>query len=1161
MESAADPASALSRWRETLGLIVVAILPWLVQPGLTQPDTKVDLTLSPLRYLARSLDAWNSHAGLGELQNQAYGYLFPMGPVHGVGLAAGLPPWAVQRLWWSVLLLTAYGGARLVIDRLGVAGGGVAMLAAVGYACGPRVLTLLADNSVEAWPYAVAPWTLLAALPLARAHLDRTAALHTAATCGLVTVALGGVNATASAVVLGLPFIYLVTHPVGRRRLGWWGIGILLGALWWLIPLVVLGRYAYPFLNYIETARITTAVTAPQHVLRGASDWVAYIVDADGHPVWQGGWVVAQSATSIVAGVLVAGLGVWGMLRTRGQLRRFLILSLLVGTVGMAIGHATPSALTSPPLAGMVRSLLDGSLAPLRNVHKLDPLVRLPIIVGLARLGADLVGAARLRVRALIAVLAVLVIAALTPIWQGRLGDAGAFRAIPSSWSRVAHLVDADASREGGSTLLMPAARTATYTWGTTTDEPLSALASSPIVNRPSAPLGDPSSTRVLDALDGLVAQGASQPVLADQLARMGIRRIVVRHDIAASVRATPWQRIEATLGSSPGLTRMATEGSLTVWRVDRAGASAYGRTVRVWGAAETTLALGTVGELDGTAVELTTPAAASIVTDSYRRRVYNNGAPVGSAFGPTTSAADIQPQRLGDRDLPSGGPASPQVTRVFSGFTRVTASSSGADPFASAYVGPSAAPWAAVDGSPTTTWRTGGHETRASLRLVPKAAVNGTILIQFPSLGTLPATVVVQAGNRNTSVDVGGRHHVSVPEVHASAGSPVVIELVAPAGTKDPVLGIADVSVPGAAPGTALDIPDSVDAGQQLLLSVEAEDDGSLARAFRTDAAVSTHGWPLQVWVRGATSSACGGAGTARLDGQDLPLRVDDPAPSATSATAKNSVVRAVACATASLRPGAHRLTITPPASGEIVAATLGRSPVPEGPGNTPREVRVRHTSASDRVAQLGAGDATTIALTEGDNAGWQARTSAGTQLKAVRVDGWRQGFVVPAGGPTTVTITFAPTRTHRIGLAAGALGALLLATVWLVTMRSRRSWTIQPVSVQSLSVPSTLGLAALVSVLIGGPIAILAVVPVVGVALLAPRRLGELACGAMGLAAVAMLALGVVDQRSAGSVVAQVLACVTVSAAVTGLASPDGRESESGTRSASRTPTPPSG
>ena len=74
--------------------LVLAFVPWLVQPGVIQPDTKVDLVVSPWRYLARSLDAWSTHSGFGELQNQAYGYLFPMGPFFGVLHSLGVPGWA-----------------------------------------------------------------------------------------------------------------------------------------------------------------------------------------------------------------------------------------------------------------------------------------------------------------------------------------------------------------------------------------------------------------------------------------------------------------------------------------------------------------------------------------------------------------------------------------------------------------------------------------------------------------------------------------------------------------------------------------------------------------------------------------------------------------------------------------------------------------------------------------------------------------------------------------------------------------------------------------------------------------------------------------------------------------------------------------------------------
>lgn len=1196
----------------------MALVPWLIAPGRVQPDTKVDLTISPWSYLARSVDAWNGHAGLGELQNQAYGYLFPMGPVFGVAHSVGVPPWAAQRIWWTLLVVVAFCGAVQLMRVLRVGGPGVILIAGAAYALSPRILTLLAENSSEAWPMAVAPWLVVVAHRLLQPDLQRRELLRTLALSGLLTAALGGVNAAASGLMLVLPGLYLVTHRLGRRRLGPWLLAVLLGASWWLLPLLILGGYAYPFLDFIETASMTTAVTSVPNVLRGDSDWIAYILDSAGHPVWQSGWTSAQSTISILATTAVAGLGLVGLSRIRGHLRRFALASVLVGVLFMTIGHR---GTVGSPIASEIRALLDGPLAPLRNVHKADALIRLPVVLGLAVLLEGLRRSVAVRHRLLGMSVALLVVAAMTPLWQGRVGDSGSYRAVPASWPAMAHRLDRAAATAGGSTLLWPDARTASYHWGTTGDDPMSALTRSPVVFRAAAPLGDPSATRMLDAADQLAASGQVQPGLAPGLARMGIARIVVRHSIAAAVQAQPWRAAERTLSISPGFSYVGSTGSgsdlLTLWSVKgSATAAAYPRdaAVRVAGGPESVFDLATVGALGphdwmqvvpGGAVSGDPPPR--IVTDSLRWRTLNSGVPTTDGYSPTLPAADSAPDRVGGKDLPPAGAVTTQPVRALIGMTSWSASSSGGDPFARAYAGPGAGIAAAFDGDPATAWRTGDRRPHAELSFTPTPVtaireVDVTLAAGagLDRVGKLRLTVGGVAG---PPVRVAfGQQLVRLTLPRAATG-PVRIDLDVAGTPTDPVMGITDVRIAGHRLGSVISLPGIVDPSATSVLvrrdprehstdPTQGEDPSTLNRRLRFARAGQV---VPAVWLRRSSAGAadtadrrCGAAGTLRIGGVPIPLRFAGTNALAASSprTAGGTLRRAEACTgRVPVHAGRQEVSIAATKGLRAELVYLHSWPVPGPGGSHGAVVVVQRPDAAQIPARIfgdvrggsgelriGAGPVRVAALTQGFNKGWHG-TVGGREVAAVRVDGWRQGFLVPAGPAAVVRVQFSPTWWQRAGLITGAGAVLLLAMLFLSCSRIRSAREADDVAaylapMHCRQVP-TVGTAAvrttaltwILTLTVGAAVSGVAGFVVGALTLLLPQRLIGWGIGlSLVLSGVFLAGFGVVDELSVGAVLGQLTGTVTVCLLARRLGSTDAPGSESDAPAASPTPGPPS-
>ncbi|TEX52055.1 MAG: hypothetical protein B7C55_02380, partial [Actinomycetales bacterium mxb001] len=546
--------------------VLLSALAFIQDPGRVAADTKLDLGVDPAGFLGRALNLWEPLGFFGQLQNQAYGYFFPVGPFFLAGDLAGLPAWVTQRLWWSLILIAAFLGVVRLSRYLGIGSPVACIAAGLAYALAPRMVTEISVVSVEVLPYAMAPWVVI---PLAAAATGRLGSRRAAALSGVAVLCASGVNAVATVAVLPLGAWWIVTRWRGRARwsmLAWWCLSVSLACLWWAIPLLLLGQYSPPFLDWIESSSVTTLVTTPDTVLRGTSHWVAYVVEAGG-PTWPGGFQLVTMPALIVISGLVAALGLTGLALRGTRYRLFLVGSLLLGFVLVSMGHVGDvNGIASETL----RALLDGALAPLRNTHKFDPLIRLPLAIGIGFLAQRLLGVRgdswrRAGVTTLIALVAL----GAWPMLTGTLSRDRSYESIPAYWAEVADwLADAEPS---GRALIVPGSSFGIYSWGRTQDEPLQPLASTPWAVRDAVPLSSAGNIRWLDAIQERLDSGRGSPGLADALARAGVRYIVLRNDVDARRSDSPRSvLLRQALFRSGGFTPVAGFGpALTPYRTE----------------------------------------------------------------------------------------------------------------------------------------------------------------------------------------------------------------------------------------------------------------------------------------------------------------------------------------------------------------------------------------------------------------------------------------------------------------------------------------------------------------------------------------------------------------------------------------------------------------
>ena len=837
--------------------LVLAVFILTEKFGQTTSDTRLDLTNAPTEFLRRTFTLWNGQVSLGELQNQAYGYLWPQGPFYSGLIEVGVPPWVTERLWSVLVLVVACEGLRRVALAMGL-DVWAAALAGLAYGLSPRMIAELGVRSAEILPGAVLPWALL---PLVLAVTGRLRPWRAAVLSAAAYSFSGGVNGTATfapAVLL----IVLVAWAVLSGRLswrfgfGWAGLMVAVNA-WWALALVQFGAYSPPFFDFVEDARTTTRTSGFSNGLRGTSNWVDYIV-VGGRNWWPSGYDVSFDPWLVLASGVVAAVGVLGLMRYRGVFRVPLLVSATIGIVSICIAHTGP---LDGPFSQGLQDLLDGSLAPLRNITKADPILRVPVSLGLAVLLGQLIGllragrphhdhpdrpddrdpretgggAPRWRRASVGVVVGALVAAVATlgsPIASANLRIPG-WDAFPDYWQATSDYLDE--TQGDGAAWIVPGSGFGIQTWGWTMEEPMQVLGTSPWVTRSQVPLVPAATIRMLSSLELYLTTGAGSPYLAQMLRRVGIDRIVLRNDLDQRVaQSTPSNLVGVALARSPGIAQVATFGRLEFGPAievfaleDGVGAGVEGTagyqlrdvddSITVASSVEdavTAVGAGLVGDDQALLVQgdESWDAPAAIQGDGLRRRE--------RAFGRVHQAESNVMSRddpyRGGRVLPNypAPEGAEPVVASYVGIAGVTASTSAGYADIIGEVRPENAPWAALDGDRETFWKTAPFtdprgqwldidlgEVRAlgDLTLQQATAPLGLQSVEEWRV-TLGSTTVVAPNDPFT-----GRAEV---DLAGAMGRHLRLQVATTENTADPV-GLAEVRIDGLDVGRTLLLPE----------------------------------------------------------------------------------------------------------------------------------------------------------------------------------------------------------------------------------------------------------------------------------------------------------------------------------------------------------------
>jgi arabinofuranan 3-O-arabinosyltransferase len=318
-----------------------------------------------------------------------------------------------------------------------------------------------------------------------------------------------------------------------------------------------------------------------------------------------------------------------------------------------------------------------------------------------------------------------------------------------------------------------------------------------------------------------------------------------------------------------------------------------------------------------------------------------------------------------------------------------------------------------------------------------------------------------------------------------------------------------------------------------------------------------------LAVRVPGPSSMvrlACGQGPTLTIDGKAYETSI-----SATYSQIENLLPLPLHLCGAGTHPrltlasGTHHLVSGVNSPFEVASLSMWSAPPPYV--GKPRSVTLKAWQDDSRTLAIGPGSASYLEVHENYDAGWVA-TLNGKPLRSIVLDGWQQGFAVPAGPGGIVQLTFAPQALYLAGLLAGLAGVVVLLVLASGVIRRRKPQGDEPAEPQPAPAPASgpahaahsarsgwrggrghtafvavqIGLVTLAIAICGGVVAVL--VPVVAAVkwrwprLLAPAA--GLAVAAAGAISAYDPGMGAATRVGSFSPSAQLLALCAVAAAI---------------------------